>query len=167
MVCSGSCLLYQWVQGYSPLSFLLDLVSSFMLKCMIHMYWSFVWGDGYRSICIFLYKQTSSNTGTSCWISFSCSHCVLLSSWSESTVYRCVGLFQDLWFNYIGQPVCSYTNTMQFLLLLLCSIACGQGWWYLQKYFYCSGFFLLSWMFVFLVKNTDSGRARGRTAAQK
>ena len=39
----------------------------------------------------------------------------------KSSFYRCVGLFLGLSFNSIDQSVCFYTNTMQFLSLLLCS----------------------------------------------
>jgi hypothetical protein len=50
-------------------------------------------------------------------------------------------VFMDVWvyfrfFNSIDNPVCYYTNIMQFLLLFLFSIAWGQRWWYLQKFFY-------------------------------
>ena len=33
------------------------------------------------------------------------------------------------------------TTTMQFLSLLLCNTAWGQGWWFPQKFFYLSGVF--------------------------
>jgi hypothetical protein len=54
----------------------------------------------------------------------------------KSCVHRCVGLLQGHQFNSIDQPVCSYTNTMQFLSLLLCSTAWGQGWWSRQERFF-------------------------------
>ena len=55
------------------------------------------------------------------------------------------------WFTSINQPNCFHANTMQFLLLLLCSTIWNQRWWNLQKflYFYCTGFFL-ALLFYFL-----------------
>jgi hypothetical protein len=50
-------------------------------------------------------------------------------------VRRDMSLFQDLQFDSIDRSLCSYTNTMQFLLLLIYSTACSQGWWYLQEFF--------------------------------
>jgi hypothetical protein len=47
-----------------------------------------------------------------------------------------VVLFLGLQLYSIDQPVCLCANTMQFLSLLLCSIAWGQGWWVPLKFFY-------------------------------
>ena len=52
--CSGGCLLYQWVHGYSPLSVLLDLVYP-ALCCGLWPTLSFVEADRYGSICTLLH----------------------------------------------------------------------------------------------------------------
>ena len=70
-----------------------------------------------------------------------------------STVWFCLlGIFLSLQFDSIDQSVCFCTNTMQFLSLLLCSTAWGQGWWFLSKFFYCSGLFWLFLEFFFHIK---------------
>ena len=80
-------------------------------------------------ICIYLHSST-------------CRHSVIPAPFTEDalpfslflskiSVCRCVGLFLDLQFDSIDQPVCFYAITIQFLLLMLCSITWDQGWWYL------------------------------------
>jgi hypothetical protein len=45
----------------------------------------------------------------------------------KSSIQTCVGSFLGLWFDPIDLPTCFYTNTMQFLLLLLGSTVWSQG----------------------------------------
>ena len=59
----------------------------------------------------------------------------------NSNAHRYMGLFQHLQFDSIDKPDCFYTNTMQFILLLLSPTALDQGLSHLQKFFYCSGLF--------------------------
>ena len=47
-----------------------------------------------------------------------------------------MGLYLGLQFYSIDLPTCLYTNTKQFLSLLLCNTAWGQGWWFPQKLVY-------------------------------
>jgi hypothetical protein len=75
-------------------------------------------------------------------------HCVVLAFLSKIKCPCVWGVIsgssiQFHWFVFF------YTNTMQFLLLLLYSKALGQWWWYLQKFSYSSRFFGLSWDFCF------------------
>jgi hypothetical protein len=67
--------------------------------------------------------------------------------------------FLALQFYSINLPVCHCTNTKQCLSVLLCSTACGQGWWIppevlllLRTVFTILGFWLLQmnlqWVFL-------------------
>ena len=105
-------------------------VSSFMLRCVIHLYLSFV--HKYGCLHSFLSRHPFSKLDQHhCW---RCFLSFFLWFWllcQKLSVLRCVGLFLDLQFYSIDQPVCFYGNTMQFLLLLLCSTAWNQGCCYL------------------------------------
>jgi hypothetical protein len=76
--CLGSCLLYQWIQGYYPLSLLLNLV------CLV-LCWG-IWPTWTWDLCrvinmhlfAFFYMQTSSHTSTFCW---SCFHFSIVYFW--------------------------------------------------------------------------------------
>jgi hypothetical protein len=71
---------------------------------------------------------------TGSWISTICWKCCLFSTgWfylpcQRSSDHRCVGSFLGLQFYSIDSPTYHWTNTIQFLSLLLCSTAWGQGW---------------------------------------
>jgi hypothetical protein len=57
--CLGNCLLYQRIQGYSPLfSSIRFSVSGFMLRSLIHLDLSFMQGDNVV-LFAFFYMETS------------------------------------------------------------------------------------------------------------
>jgi hypothetical protein len=114
-------------------------VSGFILRSKIHLDWSFVQGDKYGYICIFLHAGIQLDEHH-LFNMFSFFHCKVWLLCEKSSVYRCVSLFLRLWFNHWS--ACPfYYNTTWFLLPLLHSIAWYHGWWYLQKFFYCIGLF--------------------------
>lgn len=53
-----------------------------------------------------------------------------------SGVYKCEDLYLGLWFRSMDSPVCSYDNTMLFILLWFYSTTWNQWWQYFQKFFY-------------------------------
>jgi hypothetical protein len=61
-----------------------------------------------------------------------------------------VGSFLHLPFYSIDLPTSLCTNMILFLSLFLCSIAWDQGWWLVQKLFYCWEWFLLSLVYLFI-----------------
>ena len=116
-----------------------------MLSSLIQSDLSFVWGNKYGSIFIHLLEDRSICSRYFPF-SFVC-FCLLCE---KSSDHRHVGLFQHLQLDSPVRPVCFYTKVMQFLLLLLCSIAWGQRWWYFQKCFYCLVLSYLSCLFVYM-----------------
>jgi hypothetical protein len=86
-------------------------ISSSTFRSLIQWGISFVTGDKYGYIWRYSY--------------FSFVRLFLL--YQKSSVHGFVRLFQGFQFNFIEQPVCSYTITMQFLLLFLSSISWSLG----------------------------------------
>jgi hypothetical protein len=83
---------------------------------------------------------------------FSLPQCIVLTSLSKISVHRFMAFLPFLWYDSVGQHFCFYVNTMQFLLLLLCSTAWTQGWWYPQKFFCLFyGIVLVILRFIFIV----------------
>jgi hypothetical protein len=95
-------------------------VSGFRLRTLSHLHLSFVQGDKYGSIFIFLYTYSLIDQLHFLKI---CSlfHCIFLHLCQRSSVCKCVVLFLGLQFYTNDQCVCLYINTMQFLSLMLCS----------------------------------------------
>ena len=122
MFCSGICLLCEWVQAILHFLFLLDLL--YLVLCWnLLSTWTYVLCMVTDIDLFAFYIQTSI-----CWRYFLFSIVWFFSFFVKNpSVHRCVGLFQGLWFDSIDQHVCSYTNTMQ-CLLLFCGTAWGQGW---------------------------------------
>jgi hypothetical protein len=90
-------------------------VSNFMLRFFIHLDLSFVHGDKYGSICIFLHTDHQLEQHhvmkmlsffPLCGFGFFVCH--------RLSDHRCVGLFLGLQFYSIDPPVCLCTNTMKF-----------------------------------------------------
>jgi hypothetical protein len=131
---------------FSSLSYIRFVVYYFMLRSLIHLNLSFMQGDRYESTCNFLHAVQHLFLKM-----FSLFHCMVLVSLSK-IVSRCYRFISgsSIPFNWF---VCFYTNTMKLLLfwfglvlvffffLLMSSTAWNQGWWYLQKFFYCTGWF--------------------------
>jgi hypothetical protein len=113
-------------------------VSGFMLSSLIYLDLNFVQGDKYGSIFILLYIGTQLDQ---CHLLKMLSFFHSMLVYQKTSVHRSVSLFLDLWFNSIDQPVHFYTSAMLSLSPLLCSTTWGQGWWFLLKFFYCSGYF--------------------------
>jgi hypothetical protein len=118
------------VPNYSTLSLLLDLMYP-VLCWVLGSTWTWV----LCRIIIWIYFHSST-----------CKHpdrpfvedtfFFILWFWllcQKSSFCKYISLFQSLQFNSINQPVCFYTTTVKFLLLLLCSTVWDQGWWYLKK----------------------------------
>ena len=128
MLFSGSCLLCQCIQAILHFIF-------YQVQCIWFLYWG-LWSTWTWVLCrvidinlfAFSYMQTSSWPATFVkdtffplyGFGFFVKNWVSVGVW----VYFCV-------FDFIDQSVCFYANTMQFLLLLLCSIVRSQEWWYL------------------------------------
>ena len=86
-------------------------VSGFILRSFIPLDLSFVQGDKYETICIFL--PIEIQLGQRHFLKmFSSFHCIVLPSLQKSSVYRRVALFQSLKFDSIYQSVCCYTNSL-------------------------------------------------------
>ena len=147
MIRPGNCLLCQWVQSYFPLSLLLDSVYlGIMLRFLMHL----VLGV-FRVINIvlfaFFYKYIFSRRDIICW------RCFLLSivrfGFCKNQVSVNVLQGTDFippinYFHFIG-------NHKGFIPLLSITFW-GQGWWFLQKFFYCSGSFSYPWFLFFHMK---------------
>jgi hypothetical protein len=130
------------VQGSSPS--IRFSVSGLMWRSLIHLDLSFAQGDKNWWIFILLHANCQLNqhyllkmlsffpTG---WFWLLC---------QRPSDHQCLGLQ----FYSVDLPACLCTNTMQFLSLLPCSTAWGQGWWFPQKFFYCWAQFSISWVFV-------------------
>lgn len=50
----------------------------------------------------------------------------------KSSAHMCEGLFLGIQSYFIDHHVCFFTNSMQFLSLLVCNLPWCQGWWFLQ-----------------------------------
>ena len=117
-----------------------------MWRSLIHLDLSLVQEDKNRLICILLHasRQLSQHHLLKRLSFF---HWMELAPLSKSSDHRCVGSFLGFQFYSVDLLACHCTNTMQVLTLFLCSTACGLGYWFLQKFFYCWEQFLLSWVF--------------------
>jgi hypothetical protein len=116
---------------------------------LFHFYLSFVLGDKYSSVCILQHADIQLNRPYLLHRVF-LSHFMALTHLQKNQIS--IAMWGYFWvFDSIPliHLVCFYTNTLHFLLALLCSTALGQRWWYLLNFFYCSGWFWLSSNFVF------------------
>jgi hypothetical protein len=126
MFFSGTFPLCPCIWGSSSLSLLLSFtVSGFMWRSLIYLDLSFVQGHKYGLICILLRADHKSKLHYLLkMLSFfplnSCS-----SFFKGQVNIGVVGSFLDLQFRFINLPAC--TNTLQLLLLVLCSAAWGQN----------------------------------------
>ena len=139
--CSGSCLLYRWVQGYLSLSVLLDWV--YLVLCWgLWFIWTWVLGRVINMDHLHFYTCSIQLNKHHLLKMLSLFQCKVLASLSKKNQLSVgMGLFLGLRLDSTSQPVCFCTNTIQFLLLLLCSTTWSQGQWYVQKLFYCSRLF--------------------------
>ena len=141
--CSGSCLLYQWVQGYSLLCSIRFSISGFTLRSLIHLDLSFLQGDKYGSICILILAGCQLNQHhllrmlsffffLSYGFSFLVKSQVSISVWVYFWVFNLI-LWTDL----------SISISTSCIFYYICSVVQleVQRWWCLQKFFYCSGLF--------------------------
>lgn len=134
--CSESLLWCQCVQGYSPtFSSIWWSISGFMLKSLIHFDLSFVKYERYVSIFILLHAN----------IQFYQHHLLKILSFPvcfSGFFFKNMLCIYVWFFNLIPLINLSvFYNTMEVLLLYLCSMPWNQEWWLLQQLFYCSGFF--------------------------
>ena len=152
-VCATCVIAWKWVPVPMHSRFLLTLssisfsVPGFIMRYLIHLKLSFVYGDTIGSICILLHINMHENAFFiplyDFWLLF-----------QKSGVHRCVDYYQGLQFNSINPHFCFYANTKPPILLLwLYSVAWSQGWWCIQKLSYCPGLFCLSWVYCFSIKS--------------
>jgi hypothetical protein len=118
-----------WVWGSFPLYLLLDFsVSGFMLRSLTHLDLSFVQGDKYGSIFIFLhtdYQLDQHHLLT--MLSFFHVYFWLLCQ--RSSVRKCVVLFLGLQFYSIYQPVCPQWEKIHLTLQRLEDPGSREAWW--------------------------------------
>ena len=115
-------------------SFIILSISGFMWRSLTNLDLSFAQGDKNESMCLFLYADQHLNRMVICW------KCYPLSSgwfWilcQISNEHSCVCSFLGLHLYSNDLTSCFCTNTMQFLLPLLCCTTGGQELWFPQKF---------------------------------
>ena len=119
-------------------------VSSFMLSSLVHLDLSFVQDDKYRSMFILLHVDIELAQHHLLNM-FSFLHYMVMASLSKMKCPFCVFYSITLINLFVSVPI----NTISFLSPFLYSLIWGQRWWFLPKFFYCSGLFWLSWVFYF------------------
>ena len=111
----------------------------FMLRSLIHLNLSFVQGDKYGSICILLHADIQVDQHHLLKM-FSLFHCMVLGSLSK-IVCRCYRFISGSYIPFHWLISLFLYQYHEVLFLLISSTAWNQGWWYLQKFFYCTGGF--------------------------
>jgi hypothetical protein len=86
-----------------------------MLRVLIHLNLNVVQADKYGSIFILVYVEIQLDHFLKVLSSF---HWLFWLLYQKSSVHRCVGLFLGPRFDFIDQPICFCTNTMQFLITI-------------------------------------------------
>ena len=132
--CSGSCFLYQCIQGCSLLSFLLDLEYPVLCWSLWSTWTWFLCSVIHMDLIDFFYMPTFCYTTTICWRFLLFSNLCFLLLCQKWSVCRSLGLLLKQW-NQFHWPtflfLCQY-SLFFFHLTLLCSKSWGWCWWYFQ-----------------------------------
>ena len=115
-------------------SLLLFSVSGFKLRSFKHLDLNFVHSDQYVPILIILHADIQLDQ---CYLLKKLFFSILkLQVHVKNQMFIVMWLYFWVFYSIVLLAYL-YTNTMKFLLLLVCRTSWHQGWWYLQKFSPC------------------------------